>query len=121
MGYVEAAEKLLDSSAWMNLLLILIALAVLLVLASNALKAFREIFGKKGKTLEEHCAEANQRFEAGEKHIAENHDSIEDLQEGNRVICLSLRALLGHEMRTSNGEEMEKAQRELTTYLINRK
>ena len=121
MQYENAAEMLLNKSAILTVLLFLIALSVLLVLAANAVKAFKELFGKKGKTLETHCEEANKRFEAGERHIAENHAHIEDLQEGNRVICLSLLALLGHEMRTSNGEEMEKAQRELTTYLINRK
>ena len=123
MGYSDAAEVLLTKNTLLSFMLVLIALAVLLILASQVVKACKELFGKKGSegSLEAHCKEAEERFRSGEKHIAENHEHIEDLQEGNRVICLSLLALLGHANRTSNGEEIEKAQNELTTYLINRK
>lgn len=122
MGYSEAAEMLLDKNSLLSVLLLLIALAVLLVLAAQAVKAGEELFGKKNTgSFEAHCKASEERFKAGERHIAENHAHIEDLQEGNRVICLSLLALLGHANRTSNGEEIEKAQNELTTYLINRK
>lgn len=122
MDYSEAANMLLNRNTILTVLLFLIAVAVLLVLAAQVVKACRELFGKKaGNTFEQHCKDADVRFKAGEKHIAENHAHIEDLQEGNRVICLSLLALLGHANRTSNGEEIEKAQNELTTYLINRK
>lgn len=121
MQYAEAAELLIDKHAFMTVVLVLVALALFLVLAANAVKAWRELFGKKGKTLEEHCTEAEQRFKASERHIAQNHENISELQEGQRVLCLSMMALLGHELRTSNGEEMERAQRELNQYLINRK
>ena len=123
MAYSDAAEMLLNRNMLLTVLLFLIAVAVLLVLAAQVVKACRELFGKKtsGNTFEQHCKDADERFKSGERHIAENHAHIEDLQEGNRVICLSLLALLGHANRTSNGEEIEKAQNELTTYLINRK
>lgn len=123
MDYSEAAGMLLNRNTLLTVLLFLIAIAVLLVLAAQVVKACKELFGRKksGNTFEQHCKDADDRFKAGERHIAENHAHIEDLQEGNRVICLSLLALLGHANRTSNGEEIEKAQNELTTYLINRK
>ena len=121
MNYVEAAETLLSKNTLLTVFLALIALAVLLILAANGIKAFKELFGKKTRTLETHCREAEERFKAGEKHISENHDNIADLREGQRVFCVALMALLGHELRTSNGEEMEKAQAQLNQYLINRK
>lgn len=123
MDYLEAAEMLLNKNAAMTVLLFLIALAVLLVLSAQVVKACKELFGKKNteNAFEEHCKDSEERFRAGEKHIAENHDNIADLREGNRVMCYALLALLGHETKTSNGEEMEAAQRELNRYLINRK
>lgn len=123
MNYTEAAEMLLNKSSVLTVLFFLIALAVLLVLAAQAVKACKELFGKKQEKtrFEKHCKDAEKRFEAGEEHIAENHEHIKDLREGQRVFCLALMALLGHEMKTSNGEEMEKAQRALNEYLINRK
>lgn len=123
MGYADAAEMLLSKNTVLTVLLFLIAVAVLLVLAAQVVKACKELFGKKpeGSTFEKHCKDAEKRFEAGEEHIAENHEHIKDLREGQRVFCLALMALLGHEMKTSNGEEMEKAQRALNEYLINRK
>lgn len=123
MGYTEAAKMLLDKNTLLSVLLFLIAFAVLLVLAAQVVKACKELFGKKNNpdALLQHCKDAEERFRSGEKHIAENHDHIADLREGSRVMCYALMALLGHEMRTSNGEEMEAAQRELNKYLINRK
>lgn len=128
MGYDEAAEMLLNKNAVLTVLLFLIAVAVLLVLAAQVVKACKELFGKQteeekatDELFEAHCKDSEERFRAGEKHIAENHDHIADLREGSRVMCYALMALLGHEMRTSNGEEMEAAQRELNRYLINRK
>jgi len=123
MGYSDAAEMLLNKNSLLTVLLFLIAIAVLLVLASQVVKACRELFGKSddSHSLEEHCKDAEERFRAGEKHIAENHDHIADLREGNRVMCCALMALLGHELHNGNSNEMEDAQKELNHYLINRK
>lgn len=123
MGYSDAVETLLNKNNLLAVLVFLIAFSVLLVLAAQVVKACKELFGKKegSDAFATHCKEADERFRAGEKHIAENHDNISDLREGNRVMCYALMALLGHEMRTSNGEEMEAAQKELNRYLINRK
>lgn len=123
MGYLEAAEMLLNKNAVLNVLLFLIAFAVLFLLAAQVVKACKELFGKKpgGDAFVKHCKDADERFKAGEKHIAENHDHIADLREGQRVCCLSLMALLGHELHNGNSDEMEGAQRELNRYLINRK
>lgn len=122
MGYSEAAELLLSKNTMLTVFGVLIALAVLLVLAANAVKACRELFKRSDSNLlAKHCEEAEKRFRAGEQHISENHEHIADLREGQRVFCIGLMALLGHETRTSNGEEMERALRELNQYLINRK
>lgn len=123
MNYSDAAETLLSRDTVVTVLMFLIALCVLLVLAAQVVKACKELFGKKPgeQDFAAHCKAADERFKAGEKHIAENYDNIADLREGQRVCCISLMALLGHELHNGNSAEMEDAQKELNKYLINRK
>lgn len=123
MGYVDAAKTLLDGNVVAIGLSLAIAVAVLLGLAANAKEAWRKLFGhrKPDDSIQQHIVESEERFKRGEKHIAENHDHIADLREGQRVCCLSLIALLGHELHNGNKDEMESALRELNSYLINRK
>lgn len=123
MDYVQAAETLLNKNALMGALLFLAALAVLLILAANVVKAVRVLFGKNPDkdALEQHCRDSEDRFKRGEKHIAENHDHITDLKEGQRVMCVAVMALLNHELHNGNSDEMSSASAGLNNYLINRK
>lgn len=123
MDYTQAAETLLKRDVILGGFSLLISIGVLLVLAANAKDAWKKLFGRKkaSNVLEQHIAESEDRFKRGEKHISENHDHIADLREGQRVCCLSLIALLGHELHNGNKDEMESALRELNSYLINRK
>lgn len=123
MGYVDAVKTLLDGNVVAIGLTLAIAVAVLLGLAANAKEAWRKLFGNRNPdgSIQQHIVESEERFKRGEKHIAENHDHIADLREGQRVCCLSLIALLGHELHNGNKDEMESALRELNSYLINRK
>lgn len=123
MDYTQAAETLLTRDVLVAGVGLLIAASVLLVLASNATEAWKKLFGRKkpDNSIQKHISDSEERFKRGEKHIAENHDHIADLREGQRVCCLSLIALLGHELHNGNKDEMEGALRELNSYLINRK
>lgn len=126
MDYTQAAETLLDKNVLLGVVVFLIAAMVMLILVAKAVEAGKKLFAKpksKEKTdiLQEHCAEAEERFRRGEKHIAENHDHIADLREGQRVMCVAVMALLGHELHNGNSEEMNNALVGLNKYLINRK
>lgn len=125
MGYGEAVEMLTNGANIAAVLLFLIALLLLLILCANAKDAWRKLFGKTQRqdtnTLEEHCKEAEDRFKRGEKHIAENHDNIADLREGQRVICIAVMALLNHDLHNGNADEMTDALNGINSYLINRK
>ena len=123
MNYNDAVGTLLDKGGVATVLLYMIAGALLLILAANAVEAVRKLFGKKpnAASLEKHCQDSEDRFKRGEKHIAENHDHITDLKEGQRVICVAVMALLNHELHNGNSDEMSKASAGLNEYLINRK
>lgn len=121
--YTQAAEMLLEKNSILVVAAYLIAGALLLILAANVADAARKLFSKRkpDTMLEQHCKDAEDRFKRGEKHIAENHDHISDLKEGQRVMCVAVMALLNHELHNGNADEMHNASAGLNNYLINRK
>jgi len=125
MGYADAIEMLTDKNAVLAVLLYLIAFAVLLVLTAQAVKAGKELFGRKKEAAPEpqedalgtHCRESEERFRDGERHIRENRNDIMDLKEGQRVLCNGMYEVLGHLLHNGNKDAMEKASGELFKYL----
>lgn len=125
MQYSDAITTVMDGNSVSSFLLVLIALMVLFLLVVQVIKAIREMFQKPrqdvDKAYAEHCTQSEQRFQRGEKHIAENRDDIRDLKDGLRVSCIANMALLNHAIHNGNTAEMEAASAELNKYLINRK
>ena len=125
MQYSDAITTVMDGNSMSSFLLVLIALMVLFLLVVQVIKAIREMFQKPrqdvDKAYAEHCTQSEQRFQRGEKHIAENRDDIRDLKDGLRVSCIANMALLNHAIHNGNTAEMESASAELNKYLINRK
>lgn len=125
MGYGEAVNTLLNANSLTSFLLVLIALVVLFLLGGQAVKMWRDLFGKPKENEEaaykRHCKESEKRFEKDEEYIAENRENIRDLKEGLRVSCLANMALLNHAIHDGNTDEMKHASGELNKYLINRK
>lgn len=125
MGYTDAVEMLLNKSAILTVLLFLIAVAVLLVLAAQVVKACKELFGSRKQkpperqenALDAHCRASEERFRDGERHIKENHQDIMDLREGQRVLCYGMYEVLGHLLHNGNKDAMEKASSDLIKYL----
>lgn len=121
-AYIDAANTISDKSTLLSVVLFLIAASVLIILAANVADACKKLFGKKtDNSFQKHCEDAEDRFKRGEKHIAENHDHITDLKEGQRVLCVAVMALLNHELHNGNSDEMSKASAGVNEYLINRK
>ena len=125
MQYDEAVNTLLDVNAATTFLMVVIALLVLFILGGQAVKMWKDLFGKPKRDEEreyaQHCKDSEERFREGEKHIQENRDNIRDLKEGLRVSCIANMALLNHAIHNGNNAEMERAASELNNYLINRK
>lgn len=56
-----------------------------------------------------------------DKRRLDNHDkAIDALQEGQKVTCKGVQALLNHELHNGNATEMQEASAELNKWLINR-
>lgn len=51
-----------------------------------------------------------------------NNDNqrLNDLEEGNRVICRGILAMLSHEINGNSNDKLLASQQEMTNYLINR-
>lgn len=45
---------------------------------------------------------------------------LNDLEEGNRVICRGILALLSHQINGNSNDKLLSSQKEITDYLINR-
>lgn len=125
MQYDEAVNRLLDVDAAAGFLMFIIAGLLIFILVGQAVKMWKDLFGKpkedENKAYTKHVQDSEERFQRGEKHIAENHDHIMDLREGQRVMCVACMALLNHELHNGNSDEMNDALSGLNSYLLNRK
>lgn len=125
MQYDEAVNTLLDVDAAAGFMMFVIAGLLVFILVGQAVKMWKDLFGKpkqdENKAYEKHLKDSDERFQRGEKHIAENHDHIMDLREGQRAMCVACMALLNHELHNGNSDEMNDALSGLNNYLINRK
>ena len=55
---------------------------------------------------------------AADKQRLDDHDkAIKDLQEGQKVLCSGILALLDHELHNGNNEQMQGARNDIMTYL----
>ena len=62
----------------------------------------------------------NARIAECEARLARDHKRLETLEEGNRVQCRALLALLHHEITGNSIDKLKDAQAGINNYLINR-
>ena len=93
---------------------VIVALAILafIVLLGNAWKTVRE-WRKPG------MSEAEWRRDVDDK-LGKDNKRIASLEEGNKVICRALIALLSHEINGNRNDKLQKAFADLNEYLIDR-
>lgn len=91
---------------------VIVALAILafIVLVGNVVKTIRD-WRQPG------MSEAEWRRAVDEKLDSDNR-RIKHLEEGNKVKCKALMALLSHEINGNSSDKLEKALSELNDYLI---
>lgn len=60
------------------------------------------------------------RLDAHERRLAEQHTHIDDIEEGQKVICRGVLALLSHEINGNSDDKLRASQAEITNYLIDK-
>ena len=62
----------------------------------------------------------NDRIDSHERRLSEQHDKIDSIEEGQRVICRGVLALLSHEINGNSNDKLTASHAEITNYLIDR-
>lgn len=93
------------------------------VIVAVAILAFLVLLGNVIRTIKEWrqpgMSETEWRRSVDDK-LGKDNKRIESLEEGNRVICRALIALLSHEINGNSVDKLSKAMADLNNYLIER-
>ena len=93
------------------------------VIVLVAVLAFVVLLGNFIKTVKG-WKQPHDNLEAWRRDVDEklNRDNrrLNDLEEGNRVICRGILALLSHEISGNSDDKLKESQAEITNYLIER-
>ena len=92
--------------------IVAIAIMGFIVLLGNVIKVFKE-WRKPGMSEAEWRKEVDRKLDADNKRI-------ESLEEGNKVICRALIAMLSHEINGNSKDKLQTAMSDLQNYLIER-
>ena len=89
-----------------------IAIMGFIVLIGNVIKTIRE-WRKPGMSEAEWRRDVDAKLDSDNKRIA-------TLEEGNKVVCRALIAMLSHEINGNSKEKLQAAMSDLQNYLIER-
>ena len=89
-----------------------IAIMGFIVLIGNVIKTIRE-WRKPGMSEAEWRRDVDAKLNSDNKRIA-------SLEEGNKVVCRALIAMLSHEINGNSKEKLQAAMSDLQNYLIER-
>ena len=93
------------------------------VVVAVAILAFIVLLGNVVKTIKDWrkpgMSEAEWRRDVDSKLDTDNK-RIKSLEDGNRVVCKALMALLSHEINGNSNDKLQKALSDLNDYLIER-
>lgn len=91
---------------------VLLALFALVVLLGNVVKTIKE-WRKPHDDLEEWRRDVDTK-------LRNDNDRLKSMEDGNKVICRGILALLSHEINGNSTEKLKASQTEMTNYLIDR-
>jgi hypothetical protein len=91
---------------------VIVAVAVLafIVLMGNVIKTIKD-WRKPGMSEQEWRRDVDDK-------LGNDNKRIKSLEDGNRVICKALMALLSHEINGNSNDKLQKALSDLNNYLI---
>ena len=92
--------------------IVAIAIMGFILLLGNVVKVIKE-WRKPGMSETEWRRDVDQKLDNDNKRIA-------SLEDGNKVICKALIAMLSHEINGNSTEKLKKAMSDLQDYLIER-
>ena len=90
--------------------IVILALMAFIVLIGNAIKTIKE-WRKPANDMDKWRMDVDQKLSNDNKRL--NH-----LEEGNKVKCKALMALLSHEINGNSSEKLQKALSDMNDYLI---
>lgn len=95
-----------------DFVIVLLAILAFIILLANAIKALKE-------WRKPHDDRESWRRDVDEK-LNRDNKRLNDLEEGNRVICRGILAMLSHEINGNSNDKLLASQQEITNYLIER-
>lgn len=101
-------------------LLVLVSLAGLFILFTNVVESIRKLRKPREQESDDLSArrtDCDRKFANDQRAIHDHDKRIEALEEGSRVQCAALHALLEHELHNGNSAEMKKASDDLFNHL----
>ena len=95
-----------------DFVIVLLAVLAFIILLANAIKALKE-------WRKPHDDRESWRRDVDDK-LNRDNKRLSDLEEGNKVICRGILAMLSHEINGNSNDKLLASQQEITNYLIER-
>lgn len=95
-----------------DFVIVFMALLAFIVLVWNAIKALREM-RKPHDDMQAWRRDVNTK-------LTNDNARLNELEEGNKVICRGILAMLSHEINGNSNDKLVASQQEITNYLIDR-
>lgn len=92
--------------------IIVVAFLGLLILAGNVIRTVKE-WSKPHDDLQKWRRDVDRKLDS-------DNARLEVLEEGNRVICRGILAMLSHEINGNSTDKLTASQAEITNYLIDK-
>ena len=134
MNEIQPIEGITPGMLW-TALYVLVGVCALVILADKVRAVFAgmqerkrakrpeladEISAKVLAKLEPRFAEIDRKLAADKQRIDTLSAKTNNNEEGQRVLCRGVLALLNHELHNGNSDEMEKAKQGIDDYLIDK-
>ena len=92
--------------------IVILVVMTFLVLLGNVIKTIKG-WKQPHDDLEEWRRDVDEKLNS-------DNGRLNDLEEGNKVICRGILAMLSHEINGNSDDQLIASQKEITNYLINR-
>lgn len=92
--------------------LVILAFAGIIVLIGNVIKTIKE-WRKPQTDLKSWQKSVDDRLKS-------DHERLKSMEDGNKVVCRGILALLSHEINGNSIDKLKASQSEMTNYLIDR-
>ena len=95
-----------------DFIIVVVALLGFIVLLGNAIKAIRD-WRKPASDVQSWRRDVDTK-------LNRDNERLTSLEEGNKVVCRGILALLSHEINGNSNDKLAASQQEITNYLIDR-